>query len=122
MRSRSLNSWAFLLGSIVVFAGFALAGSPPATTEPADTQSGDHIMSGDKLSISVNGLVGVGVVSVLTPVVNKDGEIKMPLIGQVKIDGLTSDQAQKEIARAYKDANVLTNAQVGVSWVSHADR
>ncbi len=79
-------------------------------------------MSGDKLSISVNGLVGVGVVSVLTPVVNKDGEIKMPLIGQVKIDGLTSDQAQKEIARAYKDANVLTNAQVGVSWVSHADR
>ena len=92
-----------------------------AVAEPAATQPVERIAIGDKLSISVDDLVGVGVVSVMKPVVDKNGEIKLIMLDKVTVDGLTVDEAQIKISEAYRDQKTITNAQIHLSWVSHAD-
>lgn len=50
-----------------------------------------------------------------------DGTIGVPLIGQVKVGGMTSFEASRQIARLL-DARFLVNPQVTVTVTSHAQR
>jgi polysaccharide export outer membrane protein len=70
---------------------------------------------GDLINISVNDLVGLGVETTKQTRVSESGNVSMPLLGQIKAVGLTEDELQKAIAQAYKDGQIITNAQVSVT-------
>jgi polysaccharide export outer membrane protein len=70
---------------------------------------------GDLVNISVNDLVGLGVETTKQTRVSESGNVSMPLLGQIHAAGLTEDQLQKAIADAYKNGQIITNAQVSVT-------
>jgi polysaccharide export outer membrane protein len=86
--------------------------------QPMDMQvlSQDYkIGKGDLVDISVNDLVGLGVETTKQTRVSESGNVSMPLLGQIKAEGLTEDELQKAIADAYKTGQIITNAQVSVT-------
>jgi protein involved in polysaccharide export with SLBB domain len=89
-------------------------GSPLILTT-ADAVTSDYkIENADLLTISVNDLVGVGVTTTKDLQVDENGEVTLPLLGKIKAAGLTTADLQKAIADAYKNKQVITNAQVSV--------
>ncbi len=70
---------------------------------------------GDLVTISVNDLVGLGVETTKQTRVSESGNVSMPLLGQIKAVGLTEDDLQKAIADAYRNGQIITNAQVTVT-------
>lgn len=77
-----------------------------------------QIGKNDLLSVSITDLVQPGVQSTLQPRVTESGKISLPLIQPVQASGLTESQLQTAITQAYKDANLMPNAQVSVSTLS----
>ncbi|HYO10094.1 MAG TPA: polysaccharide biosynthesis/export family protein [Tepidisphaeraceae bacterium] len=69
----------------------------------------------DLLSISITDLVGPGVETIRSVRVSESGNVSLPLIGQVRAEGLTEAQLETEIQRAYREANLMPNAQVSVT-------
>src|SRR5439155_10354910 len=69
----------------------------------------------DLLTISITDLVGPGVETVKSVRVSESGNISLPLIQQVRAEGLTEAQLEAAIQRAYRDANLMPNAQVSVT-------
>lgn len=69
----------------------------------------------DLLTVSITDLVGPGVETVKSVRVSESGNISLPLVGQVHCEGLTEAQLETEIQRAYREANLMPNAQVSVS-------
>jgi protein involved in polysaccharide export with SLBB domain len=69
----------------------------------------------DLISVSITDLVGPGVETVKTARVSESGNISLPLIGQIKAEGLTEAQLETQIARTYKDQGLMQNAQVSVT-------
>ncbi len=85
---------------------------------PADllTISSDYkIGKGDLVTVAVNDLVGLGVETTKETRVSESGNISMPLLGQIKAEGYTEDELQKAIADAYRNQQIITNAQVSVT-------
>lgn len=68
----------------------------------------------DLLQISITDLVAPGVETIKASRVSESGNVSMPLIGQVACEGLTEAQLETKIAQAYKDAQIIANAQVSV--------
>ncbi len=88
--------------------------------QPMDLQvvaSDYKIGIGDLVNVSVNDLVGLGVETTKQTRVSESGNISMPLLGQIHATGLTEDQLQKAIADAYKNGQIITNAQVSVTVI-----
>lgn len=69
----------------------------------------------DLISIAITDLVAPNVETVRTSRVSESGMISLPLVGQVKAVGLTEADLEKAISKAYRDANLIQNAQVSVS-------
>jgi polysaccharide export outer membrane protein len=72
---------------------------------------------GDMVQVTVNDLVGLGVETTKQTRVSESGNISMPLLGQIKAVGLTEDELQKAISDAYRNGQIITNAQVSCSVV-----
>jgi polysaccharide export outer membrane protein len=72
---------------------------------------------GDLVQVSVNDLVGLGVETTKQARVSESGNISMPLLGQIKAVGLTEDELQKAISDAYRNGQIITNAQVSCQVV-----
>jgi polysaccharide export outer membrane protein len=68
----------------------------------------------DLLTISITDVVGPGVETIKSVRVSESGNVSLPLIGQVRAEGLTEAQLENEIQRAYRDANLMPNTQVSV--------
>ena len=68
----------------------------------------------DLLTISITDVVGPGVETVKSVRVSESGNVSLPLIGQIRAEGLTEAQLETEIQRAYRDANLMPNTQVSV--------
>src|SRR5439155_9240990 len=49
--------------------------------------------------------------------VSETGKISLPLIGQLQAEGLTEAQLEQEIIAAYRDQQIITNAQVSVQVI-----
>jgi polysaccharide export outer membrane protein len=75
--------------------------------------------AGDLIAITVYGQA-----STLTPPVRigGDGNVQLPLIGRIRLEGLTIDQAEDEIARRLSDAGMFVDPQVTVSMTETAAR
>jgi polysaccharide export outer membrane protein len=71
----------------------------------------------DVLSISITDLVAPGVETLKQLKVSESGNISLPLVGQVRAEGLTEAQLETEIQRAYREANLMPQAQVSVSVI-----
>jgi protein involved in polysaccharide export with SLBB domain len=93
---------------------FASASDPKPEDTVASNQ--DYVIGkNDTLSISITDLVAPGVETVKQTRVSESGNISLPLIPPVKAEGLTEAQLEIEIARAYREANLMPNAQVSVT-------
>jgi polysaccharide export outer membrane protein len=80
------------------------------------------IAANDLLQISITDLVAPGVETYKTQRVTQSGNISLPYIGQVRGLGLTEAQLEEAIAQAYKDKNIIQNAQVSVTTVEARGR
>lgn len=69
----------------------------------------------DLLNISITDLVAPGVETVKASRVSESGNVSLPLVGQVRAEGLTEPQLETEIQRVYREANLMPNAQVTVT-------
>jgi polysaccharide export outer membrane protein len=78
------------------------------------TQGDYRIGKSDLLQITITDLVGPGIESLKQSRVSESGRISLPLIGQVDADSLTEAQLETLIAQKYRDANIISNAQVSV--------
>jgi polysaccharide export outer membrane protein len=92
------------------------AHSVPVTAEDLVASSSDYVIGkNDLLSISITDLVGPGIESVRQARVTESGKISMPLVPQIQAAGLTEAQLEQAVVAAYRDANLISNAQVSVT-------
>ena len=82
------------------------------TTRPV-SQLGP-ILKGDLLHVSLADLAGPGVLTVRDVRVGEDGTAGLPMIGGVKLVGLTLPDAERAIERNLRDRNLIQNAQLKV--------
>jgi polysaccharide biosynthesis/export protein len=78
-------------------------------------QSDYVIGNNDLVNVSITNLVGEGLESTKVTRVSESGNISLPLIGQVHAEGLTESQLETAIAAAYRNAQLITSAQVSVT-------
>lgn len=84
---------------------------------------GDYVIGkNDLLSISITEVAGPGVESVKTSRVSESGMVSLPLIGTVKATGMSEAELEKSIAQAYRDKNIIQNAQVSVTVLEARQR
>lgn len=106
--------------------GVAAQQEPAAPTEPPSSSEVDRqhsaersavrIGSGDLLDVSVYGVPDLG----RQARVNTGGEIYLPLVGHVKVGGLTADQAQQEIERKLASGGFLNDPHVALQIKEYA--
>jgi polysaccharide export outer membrane protein len=76
----------------------------------------DYVIgANDLLIVSITDLVGTNVETLKQTRVSESGNISLPLLGQVKAEGLTESQLEQEIVDAYRRSNIIQNAQVAVT-------
>jgi protein involved in polysaccharide export with SLBB domain len=86
------------------------------TADDLVSSSSDYVIGkNDLLSISITDLVGPGIESVRQARVTESGKISMPLVPPISASGLTEAQLEQAIVAAYRDANLISNAQVSVT-------
>ncbi len=77
--------------------------------------SRDYVISkNDLLLVSITDLLGPGIESFKQPRVSESGNISLPYIRQIRAEGLTEAQLEEAIATAYRDMQLVQNAQVSV--------
>jgi polysaccharide biosynthesis/export protein len=88
-----------------------------AVPRPEDLRApmGDYAVSrNDVLTISISDLQGPGIETVKQTRVSESGNISLPYIGQVRAEGLTEIELEREIVAAYRRANLIEQATVSV--------
>jgi protein involved in polysaccharide export with SLBB domain len=74
-----------------------------------------RIGKGDIINVSVSNLVEQNLETIRQSTVSESGNVNLPLIATpVKAEGLTEAELQRAVADAYRNANILSNAQVSV--------
>ncbi len=93
---------------------FVSAGDPKPEDLVAD--GADYVIGkSDLVSVSITDLVAPGVETVKTTRVSESGNLTLPLIGQVRAEGLTEAQLEEAVVEAYRKANIIQKAQVSVT-------
>ena len=88
-----------------------------ADVQPEDlvADERDYVIGrSDLLTISITDVVAPGVETVKTVRVSESGNVSLPLIGQLRAEGLTEAQLETTIRDAYRDAGLMPNTQVSV--------
>src|SRR5206468_9446899 len=73
-------------------------------------------------NVSITDLVAAGVETVKSCRVTETGNISLPIVGVLKVAGLTEAEAETAITKTYKDKNIIANAQVSVTIVEARGR
>ncbi len=93
----------------------------PPTTQPAQTM-GDHYMGpyrvgpGDVLGIRLTGVEQTGVVVPIPVRVDREGNIDLPIVGRVHVEGMEFQDVEKAIQNAYVPS-VYRQAAINVELV-----
>lgn len=99
------------------------ANAVPPTHADMVTSANDYTIGrNDLLNISVSDLMGPGQETVKTARVSESGNISLPYIGAVHAEGLSEIELERAIVQAYRDANIIQNAQVSVTVVEARGR
>jgi polysaccharide biosynthesis/export protein len=99
-------AWAVGVGAGLSVGGVALA----QTAAPAAEQNNYILGPGDSVRISVYQNPDLSLEARL----NEGGSISYPLLGNVKLGGLTVSDAEKKVAAGLKDGNFLKQPQVSI--------
>jgi protein involved in polysaccharide export with SLBB domain len=108
----------FRLAAVVILA--VMSGWPVSAADrpnPARTtvdESVGTIEKRDLLRVSINGLQGPGAMTHKETRVDEQGNAALPIVGRLKLAGLTTARAERAIATAYKEKNLIQNAVVDV--------
>lgn len=88
----------------------------PAVRQAVDPQLAEYTLdTGDKLTITVFGETALS-----GPYqVSGQGDISMPLIGELKAKGLTLRELQRAIEAAYRDGQFLRNPQISAEVINY---
>lgn len=89
-----------------------------ATTEPSAPSSPHALINGDLVRVEIYQQPDLTVSGRIDP----SGRLRMPLVGDVQLSGLTVPEAQELIARAYRDGEFLRHPHVSVRLESPAPR
>jgi polysaccharide biosynthesis/export protein len=92
---------------------FAMA-EPPQPTDMETATEDYNIGPGDDILVSITDLVAPSVETVRQIRVSESGRISLPLIGQLNAQGMTEAQLEQTIVQAYRDADIIRDAQVSV--------
>jgi protein involved in polysaccharide export with SLBB domain len=103
---------ALVVASILLTSAFVAAGAD----ENEDKEKTRVIKIDDKLTVTIDDLQGPGVQTSVKVVVDKKGEIKLPLLNNVSAKGLTRDKLEQAIVKTYRDQNLLRQANVSVKF------
>lgn len=68
------------------------------------------LRTGDFVRIVLSDLRGPGLETVVNTQVDEQGNIDLPMVGAVKVGGLSEINAGAAINRTYRDANLISNA------------
>jgi protein involved in polysaccharide export with SLBB domain len=81
-----------------------------------DKEKQQVIQAGDKLTVTIDDLQGPGVQTSIKAVVDKKGDITLPLVNNVAAKGLTCAKLEQAIVKAYRDAKLIQQANVSVKF------
>lgn len=81
-----------------------------------------RISRNDLLSVGISDLVAPGQEQVQTRRVSENGMISLPYIGAIRAEGLTEIEFEQAVAQAYKDMQLIQNANVSVTVVEARGR
>jgi protein involved in polysaccharide export with SLBB domain len=85
------------------------------TADDLVAQVSDYTISpNDLIAVTIPDLIAQGVETVKVLRVSETGRISLPLINQIAVSELTEAQAEEAIKAAYRDANIMPQAQVSV--------
>jgi polysaccharide export outer membrane protein len=101
--------------ALIVLLGWAVGAIAYAQ---APEKAGDKLGTGDAVRVTVFGQADLTTEARVT----EKGTIGMPLIGEVKVDGLTTTEAGKKIAEGYKHGKFLKSPQVSVALTTVRSR
>jgi hypothetical protein len=94
-------------------AGEAPAAAKPATTAPsADGAEEEAFKPDDLIKITVADLIAPGMDTVKVTQVDKEGKVKVPVVGTLKASGLNAEGLKAAIQDALANARVMEKAQV----------
>ncbi|CAN5487312.1 hypothetical protein BH10PLA1_BH10PLA1_12120 [soil metagenome] len=111
------RSWAAVFTvCVMLIGGCGGSGTPPIAEQPVNVLRNN----GDLIEISIDDLVGVGVTTTKQTRVDHDGNISLPLVGKVRVEGMTEAEAEQAISKAYNDAKLIRNAKVSVTIIKDA--
>lgn len=71
----------------------------------------------DLVSVAITGLLDQFQETVVTKRISESGNVSMPLVGPVKVLDLTEAEAEQTIAEAYREGNIIQNANVSVTVI-----
>ncbi|HTB81607.1 MAG TPA: polysaccharide biosynthesis/export family protein [Opitutaceae bacterium] len=112
-----------LLPLLVAVVALLAAASPLQADGPLPA-AGDGVIASYSLATTDRLRIGVYQEDDLSSIVRIDanGNVNLPLIGEVKIAGLTVRNAQKAIEDAYRNGRFLRNPQVTITVEEYAPR
>jgi protein involved in polysaccharide export with SLBB domain len=87
--------------------------------DQADVKLGP-IAKGEVLRVGVSEVAGPGQVLTKTVRVDDEGRVQMPLVGPVKVEGLSENDATAAVAKRYREMNLIQSAMVTVLKVNGA--
>lgn len=95
---------------------------PPTAADLIPFDGDYSLTTGDLIAVTITDLVAQGVESLKQVRVTDTGNISLPYINQIRVAGLTEAQAEEAISRAYRDAQIIQNAQVSVVTIEARGR
>jgi Zn-dependent protease with chaperone function len=100
-------------------AGEAPAGGSGGVEKGAASPAAERVIRGnDLLNFSVRELTGPGVETVRQVRVSDKGTVTLPLVGTLKVEGLTPTGAEQVIRQKYRDANLIQDSKVSIEIVA----
>lgn len=90
---------------------------PPKQSDLDVIREDYRIGRNDLVSAAITGLLDQFQETVVTKRVSESGNVSMPLVGLVNVLDMTEAEAEQAIANAYREGNIIQNANVSVTVV-----
>jgi polysaccharide export outer membrane protein len=111
--------------AVAAFAQNAQNGVPAAPTTPAaplpsagETDPSYRLTAGDSVTVNVYGEPEMSA----TQRVDSNGELRLPMVGEMKIGGLSVREAEEALEKLYRDRELLKNPLVVLAVSNYALR
>ena len=95
----------------------------PAAGTDKEANKKRPIKAADRVNVTISDLAGPGIKTAVNLKPDGRGDVSLPYLRKpVAAEGLTCSQLETAIVRAYRDANLVHNAQVSVKFADVAEK